>query len=342
MTTRRSATGAKNHHNNSNNGEDEKPAEFCPVAISNIVCTSAMGEPIDTRLTFLLFNRQLAPPGRELKSHLMQCMVGGQSIVTQDLYKSGKNVLTGARDENAALLGIYKSRYQLIKKTGRWIGYRDYTRQNYVAFAGFGFKLDLAKLEHDFKACLQPPEAVRNFKPVAEKRREWFGKAAPTGNQRKRANQGQMMTMRNEEKFKGIQIYWNYPLVQVCFSSGMSVITGTDDEADILSVFRCVEDWEKYRLQPSSPSTRTTTTTTRRDIQSLFFHQLARLRREHYQNQQKPKQLLLENGGVQSVIKKHTPAQGKVTNVIRNPHQSFYRKTTKMKTKMLETLLTLK
>jgi TATA-box binding protein (TBP) (component of TFIID and TFIIIB) len=303
-----------------------------------------MGQDMHTGLSFLLFNKQLAPRGRELKSHLIQCMVGGQSIVTQDLYKSGKNVMTGARDENAALLGAHKARLKLAKKTQQWPDFRDFTKQNVVAFFGLGFPLDTKKLFDAYKSCLQPPEAVRNFKPVAEKRRELYRKPVAPGNQRKKANHGTVTAMSNEEKFKGIQIYWNHPLVQVCFRAGTGVITGTDDEDDILAVLKCVEDWEEFRLQRPSSSIllRNNDNATRQDVQVVFFEELARIRREATSSSGNKKQLLrVENGGPQAIIKKYSQQFGGVTQVIRNPQLGVYRKT-KMKTKMIETLLTKK
>jgi TATA-box binding protein (TBP) (component of TFIID and TFIIIB) len=303
-----------------------------------------MGQDMHTGLSFLLFNKQLAPRDRELKSHLIQCMVGGQSIVTQDLYKSGKNVMTGARDENAALLGAHKARLKLAKKTQQWPDFRDFTKQNVVAFFGLGFPLDTKKLFDAYKSCLQPPEAVRNFKPVAEKRRELYRKPVAPGNQRKKANHGTVTAMSNEEKFKGIQIYWNHPLVQVCFRAGTGVITGTDDEDDILAVLKCVEDWEEFRLQRPSSSIllRNNDNATRQDVQVVFFEELARIRREATSSSGNKKQLLrVENGGPQAIIKKYSQQFGGVTQVIRNPQLGVYRKT-KMKTKMIETLLTKK
>jgi TATA-box binding protein (TBP) (component of TFIID and TFIIIB) len=199
-----------------------KDAEYCPAAVSNIVCTSAYGVRMDTNKTFLHFNKQLAPPGAELKSHLIQCMVDGQSVVTQDLYGSGKNVLTGARREEAALLGVALSSYQLCKRMNTWVGPRCHERQNIVCFAGFGFELDLEKLARDWNSCIEPPEAVKKFRPVADKRREWYTAVDDTigagdggalqqqpkkqtlSSHRKRDNQGQMLVMRNEEKFKGV------------------------------------------------------------------------------------------------------------------------------------------
>src|SRR5687768_4458097 len=171
------------------------------------------------------------------------------------------------------------------------VGPRCHERQNIVSFAGFVFELDLEKLARDWNSCIEPPEAVKKFRPVADKRREWYTAVddtttAGTGDEdvkqqqqpkkqtlsshRKRDNQGQMLVMRNEEKFKGVQIYWNFPLVMVCFRSGMCVITGTDEEADILSVFHCIEDWEEYKLvrkEQDEQRLRTTLAARRRDVQ---------------------------------------------------------------------------
>jgi TATA-box binding protein (TBP) (component of TFIID and TFIIIB) len=311
-----------------------KDAEYCPAAVSNIVCTSAYGVRMDTNKTFLLFNKQLAPPGAELKSHLIQCMVEGQSVVTQDLYGSGKNVLTGARREEAALLGVALSSYQLCKRMNTWVGPRCHERQNIVCFAGFGFELDLEKLARDWNSCIEPPEAVKKFRPVADKRREWYTAVDDTigagdggalqqqpkkqtlSSHRKRDNQGQMLVMRNEEKFKGVQIYWNFPLVMVCFRSGMCVITGTDEEADILSVFHCIDDWEEYKLvrkEQDEQRLRTTLAARRRDVQLDFFDCFRRAR--DWRGWE------IENGGAQAVIARHEQAEGGVKQIVNKPRQ---------------------
>jgi TATA-box binding protein (TBP) (component of TFIID and TFIIIB) len=313
-----------------------KDAEYCPAAVSNIVCTSAYGVRMDTNKTFLLFNKQLAPPGAELKSHLIQCMVEGQSVVTQDLYGSGKNVLTGARREEAALLGVALSSYQLCKRMNTWVGPRCHERQNIVCFAGFGFELDLEKLARDWNSCIEPPEAVKKFRPVADKRREWYTAVDDTigagdggalqqqqqpkkqtlSSHRKRDNQGQMLVMRNEEKFKGVQIYWNFPLVMVCFRSGMCVITGTDEEADILSVFHCIDDWEEYKLvrkEQAEQRLRTTLAARRRDVQLDFFDCFRRAR--DWRGWE------IENGGAQAVIARHEQAEGGVKQIVNKPRQ---------------------
>jgi hypothetical protein len=169
---------------------------------------------------------------------------------------------------------------------------------------------------------------------VADKRREWYtavdDTATTTGSgddskqpkkqtlssHRKRDNQGQMLVMRNEEKFKGVQIYWNFPLVMVCFRSGMCVITGTDEEADILSVFHCIDDWEEYKLvrkEQDEQRLRTTLAARRRDVQLDFF--------DYFRRARDWRGWEIENGGAQAVIARHEQAEGGVKQIVNKPRQ---------------------
>jgi hypothetical protein len=114
----------------------------------------------------------------------------------------------------------------------------------------------------------------------------------------------------------------------VCFRSGMCVITGTDEEADILSVFHCIDDWEEYKLvrkeqqQQQQPSR----AQVRRDVQVDFFDYVRRAR--DWRGWE------IENGGVQAVIARHEQAEGGVKRIVNKPerHWATYRRQTKKMT----------
>jgi TATA-box binding protein (TBP) (component of TFIID and TFIIIB) len=213
----------------------EEGAEFCPLTASNYVCTADLMAPVDIQyLTLLLEGRS---------SHVVfpsaVIYIRNPRVVFQ-VFKTGCIVISGAASKLHAILAVHKLVDFLSYCTRQQFYVHRFSVQNIVAFGGLGFFFNQSLFHEDHPMVISSVPAAAEATPQSDA-------TAKKVKKKKKNMEGLRYSEYQPAQFRGLQFYDCYPRVCVLFRSGKYVVTGCNNEEQIVQSIQSV-DFSKYEL----------------------------------------------------------------------------------------------
>jgi TATA-box binding protein (TBP) (component of TFIID and TFIIIB) len=216
-----------------NDKKEDHEAEYCPLTASNYVCTAELLTSVNTVLiTYFFYGRSSSKifPSSVIRTR--------NPRVAFQIFKTGCIVASGAASKNEANLAIHKLVNRLSVLLNKRYTVHNFRVVNIVAFGGLGYKFNQSLFYEDHQMIGAAQVSLQKAKPATTRR--------SVAKNKKLRMQGICYCEFNPAQFRGLQYFIDYPAVVVMFDSGQYVVTGSNDEKDIVQYVDSIP-FDKYR-----------------------------------------------------------------------------------------------